>query len=284
MIARMKADFPVTYLCQQLDVSTSAFYDWSVSRTTATNRRRDELTELVIEEFALSNNVSGYRKVAAAIHRRGQLVDRKTVAKIMSELGMMSPLAERTFKRAKRRETLVKDPADLLLRKFQSLVPGSILVGDITYVATREGWLYVATVIDLATRSVLGFATGNRQSTDLIVRAMTAARKSGLIVAGAIFHSDHGSQYRSKRFRNYCRRAGIHRSMGAKMQCWDNAAAETFFSKLKSERLDWITFTTRKAATAEVIDYITHFNTSRLHQTLGYKTPHEKLAELQLAA
>lgn len=280
----MKADFPVTYLCQKLGVSTSAFYDWSISHTTARNRRRDELTGMVLEEFALSHCVSGYRKVTAAIHRRGEPVDRKTIAAIMSELGLMSPMVERTFKRAKRREILGKDPADLLLRQFVSLVPGSILVGDITYVPTREGWLYVATVIDLATRAVLGFATGTRQTTGLIIRAMTAARKSGLIVPGAIFHSDHGAQYRSKRFRNYCRRAGIHRSMGAKMQCWDNAAAETFFSKLKTERLDWLTFTTREAAIAEVTDYITHFNTTRLHQSLGYLTPHEKLQELKLAA
>jgi putative transposase len=280
----MKADFPVTYLCQKLGVSTSAFYDWSISRSTAMNRRRDAVTGMVIEEFARSNNVSGYRKVTAAIHRRGQPVNRKTIAAIMSELGLMSPAVHRRFRRASRRRTLGKDPADLLLREFDSVVPGAILVGDITYVPTREGWLYVATVIDLATRAVLGFATGNRQTTSLIIRAMTTARKSGLIGPGAIFHTDHGTQYRSKQFSNYCRQAGIHRSMGARMQCWDNAAAESFFSKLKSERLDWITFTTRRAATREVTDYITHFNTARLHQTLGYKTPHEKLEELRPAA
>ena len=284
MIARLKADFPVSYLCRKLEVSTSAFYDWSQSRPTMTSRRRTVLTTMVIKEFARSNNVAGYRKVTAAIHRSGHPVDRKTIAAIMSGLGLMSPAAERQFRRSKRRAAAEKDPVDLLLREFESLIPGAILVGDITYVPTREGWLYVATVIDLASRTVLGFATGHRQTTDLIVRAMTAARKSGLIVPGAIFHSDHGTQYRSKRFTNYCRRAGIHRSMGARMQCWDNAAAESFFSKLKSERLDWLTFTTRRAAAAEVVDYIRHFNTARLHQTLGYKTPHEALDELRLAA
>ena len=193
MIARLKADFPVTYLCQKLGVSPSGFYDWAVARSTPMQRRRDELTVMVIEEFARSKNVSGYRKVAAAIHRRGQGVNRKTVASIMSGLGLMSPTAERQFRRLKRRAALVKDPDDLLLRQFESLVPGAILVGDITYVATREGWLYVATVIDLASRAVLGFATGKRQTTDLIIRAMTSARRSGLIVPGAIFHTDHGS-------------------------------------------------------------------------------------------
>ena len=284
MIAQLKADFPIVYLCEKLNVSTSAFYEWAISRTTATNRRRDEVTEMVIEEFAASNGVSGYRKVTAAIHRRGQAVDRKTVASIMAELGLMSPMVERAFRRARRRKSLTKDPVDLLSRDFESVVPGSILVGDITYVPTKEGWLYVATVIDLASRCVLGFATGNRQTTQLIVRAMTAARRSGLITTGAVFHSDHGTQYRSKQFTNYCRRNGIRRSMGARYECWDNAAAESFFSKLKAERLDWIRFDTRAAATTEVIDYISHFNNNRLHQTLGYKTPNEKLAELNLAA
>jgi putative transposase len=280
----MKADFPVTYLCSKMGVSTSAFYAWAVSHRTATTRRRDELTELVIEEFTASKGVAGYRKVTAAIHRQGGRVNRKTVASIMSEHGLMSPMARRQHRRAKRRAAAVKDPEDLLLRQFESLIPGAILVGDITYVPTREGWLYVATVIDLASRSVLGFATGKQQTTKLIVQAMTNARKGGLIVPGAIFHSDHGTQYRSRQFQNYCRRAGIRQSMGALMQCWDNAAAESFFSKLKAERLDWITFDTRQAATTEVTDYIEHFNTTRLHQTLGYKTPHETLEELRPAA
>jgi len=280
----MKAEYPVTYLCKKLGVSTSAFYVWAVSHTTATELRRTELITMVIEEFALSKNVSGYRKVTAALHRRGETVNRKTIATIMSDLGLMSPAAERQFRRAKIRAARGKDPSDLLRRNFVSLTPGSLLVGDITYVRTGEGWLYVATVIDLATRTVLGFACGSRQTSELIIRAMTAARRSGLITPGAVFHSDHGTQYRSKRFKNHCRRLGIRRSMGALMECWDNASAETFFSKLKSERLDWITFKTREAATIEVIDYINHFNTTRLHQALGYKTPHERLAELRIAA
>ena len=280
----MKADFPVTYLCQKFQVSTSAFYEWSISKTTATTKRRDDLTVLVIEKFGESHSSDGYRKVTAQIHRDGVAVNRKTVASIMSELGLMSPLAVRSFKRAKARKARVKDPADLLDRDFESLVPGSILVGDITYVPTKQGWLYVATVIDLASRSVLGHATGARQTTSLIVKAMNVARKSGLIRPGTVFHTDHGSQYRSKRFQNYCRRAGIRRSMGGRMECWDNACAETFFSKLKGERLDWLTFTTRDTAATEVESYIDHFNNHRLHQTLDYLTPTEKLHALNLAA
>lgn len=284
MIDRLRAEFPVTYLCRKLGVSTSGFYDWVAARPTATATRREELRVRVRDAFHASHQAAGYRKVTAALHRQGVPVNRKTVAGIMTELGLRSPAAQRAFRRAKLRAGRVKDPADLLVREFTSATPGTVLVGDITYVPTRQGWLYVATVIDLATRSVLGFATGARQGTDLVIRAMRTASHTGIIHPGAIFHTDHGTQYRSKRFANYCAANGIRRSMGARMQCWDNAAAETFFSKLKSERLDWIDFTTRHHATLEVTAYINHFNTERLHQHLDYTTPAETLARLQPAA
>jgi putative transposase len=284
MIAGLKADFPVEYLCAQLGVSVSGFYARAAGKNTARQARRDELTAAVITAFAVSNNVAGYRKVTAALRNNGICVNRKTVASIMQQLGLISPLAERAFKTASSRKARGKDPVDLLNRQFESLIPGAILVGDITYVATRQGWLYVATVIDLASRAVLGYATGSRMTTSLIIRAMEMAHRTGLIVAGSIFHSDHGTQYRSKKFKKYCGQHGIHRSMGAKMQCWDNAAAETFFSKLKNERLSFLTFTTRAAAKAEVIDYIDHFNNVRLHQCLDYQTPAWKLAEMTNAA
>lgn len=284
MIDRLRAEFPVTYLCRKLGVSTSGFYDWVADRVTQSAARREALSLRVQDAFQASHQAAGYRKVTAALHRQGVPVNRKTVAGIMAELGLRSPAALRAFRRAKSRAARGKDPADLVRREFTAPVPGTVLVGDITYVHTQQGWLYVATVIDLATRSVLGFATGARQGTDLVIRAMRTASHTGIIHPGAIFHTDHGTQYRSKRFANYCAANGIRRSMGARMQCWDNAAAETFFSKLKSERLDWIDFTTRHHATLEVTAYINHFNTERLHQHLDYTTPAETLARLQPTA
>lgn len=284
MISRLKAHFPVSYLCKKFGISRSSFYEWVSRDTTPTETRRDVLTAQVITAFARSRGAAGYRKVTAALAREGFQADRKTVAGIMNSLGLISPAAERAFKVANRRSKRVLDPVDLLLRDFSSLTPGTIMVGDITYVRTHEGWLYVATVIDLASRSVLGHASGATMTHRLITRAMQKAIDTGHVKPGAIFHSDHGSQYRSKKFRRFCGKNGITQSMGAKMECWDNAAAETFFSKLKTERLNWLTFTTRKAAATEVDSYITHFNTARLHQTLGYATPAEKLEELTLAA
>jgi putative transposase len=284
LITRLKADFPVSYLCQQLGVSRSGFYEQVDRGSSLTSRRNDAVTAQVICAFAASNRVAGHRKITAALARGGTAVDRKTVAGIMRRLGLISPAVQRAFRVAHRRSNRAADPADLLLRDFGSLTAGAILVGDITQVPTQEGWLYVAIVIDLASRAVLGFATGSRMTAQLIIRAMQMAVQTGYVKPGTVFHSDHGSQYRSKRFAKFCGRHGMLRSMGAKMQCWDNAAAETFFSKLKTERLHWRTFTTRRAARLEVIDYIEHFNTDRLHQSLGYTTPAERLATLTLAA
>jgi putative transposase len=277
----LKAQFPVAFLCQRLGVSRSGYYAWTTP--SAAKTRRSDLMVEIIDAFTGSGRVDGYRKVTAALHRKAIRVNRKTVARQMRLLGLLSPAAERQFRRAKTRAARCDDPMDLLDRDFASIVPGRVLVGDITYVPTREGWLYLATVIDLATRMVLGHATGSRQTAGLVIRALRNARATGLVPVGAIFHSDPGVQYRSKAFARECG-AGIRRSMGARFQCWDNAVAETFFSKLKTERLDWLTFPSRRAAAIEVDDYVQHFNTTRLHQALGYRTPAERLTELQTAA
>ena len=284
MITRLKAQFPVAFLCDRLGVSRSAYYEAAAATPGQRAVRRGALTAEIIDAFAQSNQVDGYRKVTAELRRRGVHVNKKTVNGIMTGLGLISPAAARHFKVAKRRAARTADPVDLLKRDFSCLTVGQILVGDITYVRTDEGWLYVATVIDLASRSVLGYATGSRQTAGLIIRALRNAHATALVQVRAIFHSDHGVQYRSKKFVRECGKLGIRRSMGAKFQCWDNAVAESFFSKLKTERLDWVDFRTRRAAKAEVDKYIIHFNTKRLHQALGYKTPSERVEELRLAA
>jgi putative transposase len=277
----LKAQFPVAFLCHRLGVSRSGYYAWTTPSAAAA--KRSDLMIEIIDAFTASGRVDGYRKVTAALHRKAIPVNRKTVARHMRLLGLLSPGAKRQFRRVETRARRATDPTDLLNRDFSSTTPGRILVGDITYVPTRQGWLYLATVIDLASRMVLGHATGTRQSANLVVRALRNARATGLVPAGAIFHSDHGVQYRSKAFARECG-TGIRRSMGARFQCWDNAVAESFFSKLKTERLDWLTFTTRQAAATEIGNYVQHFNTTRLHQSLGYQTPTERLTELQTAA
>lgn len=276
MITRLKAEFPVSFMCAQLGVSRSAYYEWT--RPSPSQQAWTELVLQVEDVFASTGCVDGYRKVAAMLRRRGIVRDPKTIARLMRTHGMVGHVARRQFARAQQRQNRPADPPDLLGRAFVSAEPGEVLVSDITYVATGQGWLFVAVVIDVATRMVLGHASGKSQTAALVIRAFNGARATGLIAPDAIFHSDHGVQYRSRAFAQACGHR-IRRSMGARYECWDNAVAESFFSKLKAERLDRVAFLTRRDAAAAVDDYIAHFNNHRLHQSLNYDTPAERLSK-----
>jgi putative transposase len=281
MIDRLKADFPVSYLCIKLGVSPAGYYAWRGRPISLREQRRWSLSARVLGLFVASERADGHRKITASLHAEQIGVNRKTVAEIMQDLGIMPPSAEAAFRKAAARARVSEDPRDLLERDFSShLKPGAATVGDITYVATSQGWVFVATVIDLASRKVLGWAAGKRQTAELVIRAMRNAIATGLVKEGSIFHTDHGSQYRSKRFAKFCATHGIQRSMGRRYECWDNAVAESFFSKMKGERLNWMKFLTRQAAIHEVARYIRYFNTQRRHQTLGYSTPDQTLARL----
>ena len=284
MIDRMKADFPIVYLCQKLMVSESGFHAWRGRPVSDRERKRAEVDLATLTVFRKSGRAAGHRKITETIAKEhGIRVDRKTVLAGMRRMGLMPPAAEAAFRRHQARQRLETDPPDLLQRRFgpELWKPGEALVGDITYVKTGQGWLYVATVIDLATRKVFGWASGKRQTTQLIVTAMRRAISTGLVKAGVIFHSDHGVQYRSKRYTRYCARHAIVRSMGANFECWDNAVAESFFSRLKNERLTWVHFENRSEAIREVAHYIRYWNTRRRHQSLDYDTPDEALAKRQ---
>lgn len=281
MIDGLKADFGIKYLCGKLGVSESGYHARQSRPLSARESRRWQTTSRVLGAFVQSGRADGHRKIAATLRADGYSVNDKTVLAVMRDLGVMPPAARAAYRKAAARARRTPDPADLVQRRFNDTIrPGTVLVGDITYVATAEGWLYLATVIDLATRMVIGWATGKRQTAELVVAAMKRAQATGHVQPGAIFHSDHGTQYRSKRFARFCTRHGIRRSMGENFECWDNAVAESFFSKIKNERLRWLQLTTRRHATREIADYIEHFNTTRRHQTLGYATPAETMTRL----
>ena len=174
---------------------------------------------------------------------------------------------------------------DLIGRDFTAVTPGTRLVGDITYLNTGEGWLYLATVIDLATRMVTGWQLASHMRTSLVTDALAMAVSHGHVARGAVFHSDKGAQYTSAEFTRFCQANGIRTSVGRTGVCWDNAAAESFFAALKNERYYRQIFPSRARARFAVADYIEVFyNRQRLHSTLGYRTPAEVLTELQNAA
>lgn len=267
-----------------LDVPRSSFYAWRARVETPTAARRRELAEHVRQAFEAGRGAYGCRRVAATLNRDGIPVSVGTVADLMRELGLKACQPKGYRRTTVPGEQPVCSP-DLIDRDFTSERPGERLVGDITYLKTGEGWLYLATVIDLCTRMVVGWQLADHMRTSLIVDALAMAADAGHVPPGAVFHSDRGAQYTSNEFSLFCKRISVRASMGRTGVCWDNAAAESFFAALKNEMYYRETFATRAKARFAVAEYIEIFyNRQRLHSTLGYQTPAEALTDYQTAA
>ena len=284
MIDAEKANYKIAWMCRLLGVPRSSFYAWRNKAETATAARRRELAAQVCRVFEAGRGAYGCRRVAAQLNRDGHPCSVGLAADLMRELGLRA-CQPRAYKRTTvPGEEPVTSP-DLIGRDFTAAVPGQRLVGDITYLRTGEGWLYLATVIDLATKMVTGWQLAAHMRTSLVTDALSMAIAHGHIQPGAIFHSDKGCQYTSAEFARYCQANGIHTSTGRTGACWDNAAAESFFGALKNEMYYRQTFPTRARARFAVAGYIEVFyNRRRLHSALGYRTPFEALTEFQTAA
>jgi putative transposase len=281
LIDAEKATYPVTFMCGLLGVPRSSFYAWRNRVESATAARRRELAEQVRQVFDAHSGRYGCRRVAAALNRDGYECSVGLVADLMRELGLRA-----CQPRAYKRTTVAGDQPvaspDLIGRNFTAAAPGQRLVGDITYLKTGEEWLYLATVIDLCTRMVVGWHLADHLRTSLVTDALQMAITHGHAPAGAAFHSDRGCQYTSREFTDFCSTNGIHTSVGRTGVCWDNAAAESFFAALKNEMYHRERFHTRAPARFAVAEYIEiYYNRRRLHSTLGYRTPAEALTDHQ---
>jgi putative transposase len=279
-----KANYKIAWMCRMLGVPRSSFYAWRNKAETATAARRRELAAQVRRVFEAGRGAYGCRRVAAQLNRDGHRCSVGLVADLMRELGLRA-CQPRAYKRTTvPGEKPVTSP-DLIGRDFTAPAPGQRLIGDITYLRTGEGWLYLATVIDLATRMVTGWQLADHMRTSLVTDALEMAITHGHTQPGAIFHSDKGAQYTSAEFARFCQPHSIRTSTGRTGVCWDNAAAESFFAALKNEMYHRQSFPRRAQARFAVADYIEVFyNRQRLHSTLGYRTPYEALTEFQAAA
>lgn len=264
-------------MCRQLGVARSSFYAWRdrAGTVTTTQARREALKPEIRRVFTFLRGVGGWRRVAAKLNDEGIVCSVGLVADLMREMGLAA-----VQKRAYKRTTIADDHAqvfeDHLDRNFdpEDYTPGQALVSDITYLRTGQGWLYLATIIDLATRMVVGWQLAEHMRTSLVIDALDMARTHGRIADDALVHSDHGTQYTSQKFTTYCAAAGITQSMGRTGVCWDNAVAETFFASLKNEMYHQQVFTTKARARMAVAEYIEVFyNRQRPHSSLGYRTP-----------
>ncbi|WP_406164425.1 IS3 family transposase [Streptomyces sp. NBC_00996] len=272
--------YSVEFMCGRLGVSRSGYYDWRARPETATGQRRDELKLLIEKAFDMSDSTYGHRRIQAQLHRWGVTAGLELVRRLMRELGL-EPCQPRPKRFSLTRAAAGQVP-DLVGRNFTADAPGEKLVGDITYIATGEGWLYLATVIDCCTKEVIGYAMDDHYQTPLISRAIRNAARNRNLSAGAIFHSDRGSNYMSAEFGKTLDRFGLRRSSGRTGICFDNAMAESFFGALKNERVSRVTYLTREAARQDITRYIEFwYNRKRLHSSVGYRPPREVHAEYE---
>lgn len=275
-IASEEGNYPISSMCRWARVSRSGFYEWAGRAPSATARRRATLTELVVFVFTDSDSTYGYRRVHAELARSGWHADPETIRKIMREQGLVA-CQPRPWRPV---TTIAGDAAglpDLLGRDFTATEPGQKLVGDITYIRTWQGWVYLATVLDCFSKKVLGYAMADHMRTELVTDALGMAARNGHIRRGiTIFHSDRGTQYMSDEFAKYAKQLGVTRSVGRTGVCYDNAWAESFNGTLKNERVNRTVYPTREHAQIDITRYIElRYNQKRLHSALGYQTPNE---------
>jgi transposase InsO family protein len=275
-----KYAYPVEFMCERLGVSKSGYYDWRRRPESATARRRGELKLLIRKAFDMSDSTYGHRRVHAQLARWGVMAGVELVRELMRRLGLV-PCQPRP-----RRWSLTDGTAgalpDLVGRDFTGAAPGEKLVGDITYIGTGEGWLYLATVLDCCTKEVVGYAMDDHYRTPLISRAIQNAARNRELVKGAIFHSDRGSNYMSAEFAGILHDLGLRQSAGRTGICFDNAMAESFFGALKNERVSRVNYATREEAQRDIIRYIEFwYNRKRLHSAVGYRPPREVHAEFE---
>jgi putative transposase len=270
----------VVQMCEWLGVSKSGFYDWRTRPESETAQWRELLKIKVKALFEANNAEYGYRRIHAALVRGGEVVDDETVRKYMRELGL-EPCQPKPWRRSLTEQDGAAGPIpDLVNRDFSADKPGEKMVGDITYIDTWEGWVYLATVIDCATRKIVGCAMDDNYKTPLISRAIEMAARNLDLPEEAIFHSDRGSNYTSAEYAKMLKALGIKQSVGRTGICYDNAMAESFNGVLKNELVYRTAYMTRKAAMDDIARWIElRYNRTRLHSTLGYRTPQEILDE-----
>jgi transposase InsO family protein len=277
----------IARMCTWLDVSKSGYYEWRSRPESATAKRREKLKLLIARAFDDSDGTYGYRRIWSQLARWGVRAGAELVRALMRELGLVA-CQPRPWRPQTTRQGAAGPIPDLVNRDFSAGTPGAKIVGDITYIPTWEGWLYLATAIDCATRKVIGWAMDDNYKTPLIVAAIEMAARSIDLPEEAIFHSDRGSNYTSGEFAAALERVGIRQSVGRTGICFDNSLAESFNAALKVERVHRTAYPTRKKAREDIARYIElRYNRTRLHSALAYRTPQEALDEYlnrQLAA
>ena len=266
-------DYPVNLMCKVLQVSVSAFYEDSKEPVRPRSRHRTNLTSIIEKIVMGSKRTYGIPRVHAVLQGMSVRCSKKTVAAILKE-NKWNAKTKRKFKVTTDSDHKMPIAENLLNRDFSPATANAVWAGDITYVRTTEGWLYLAVVMDLFSRKIVGWSMGRQMSRSLVIDAFRMAVMRRQPTRGLLFHSDKGSQYASADFRRVLWAAGARQSMSGTGACWDNAVVESFFKTLKTELVYQTTYATRQEAKLDIFSWIeVSYNKNRIHSTLGYKTP-----------
>jgi len=278
---RYGSGFEVRKMCRVLGVSRSGYYGYL---RRGLNRRHEENRSLLTkirEIWEWSRGVYGSPRITAELRAQGYRCGENRIARIMRANGIAS-FTRRRYKVTTRSDHKLPIAEDLVERDFTATVPNRLWVSDITYIWTWEGWLYLAAIMDVYNREIVGWTLYKRMTKELVVNALLKALEKRNPQPGLIFHSDRGSQYASHRVRRILNAWQIHQSMSSKGDCFDNAIMESFFSSLKKELVHLKTFHSRSQAKSYVFDYIEIFyNRQRRHSALNHKSPLEYYLENQ---
>lgn len=276
--------FPVAVTCRVLGVSRSGFYDWKAQPVSIRSERSVALRAKVREAFEASRRTYGSPRVRADLRAAGETVSEKTIAKLMREEGLVAR-AKKRFRATT--DSKHDDPIapNIVEREFVMEEKNETWVTDVTCIWTRTGWLFLAVLLDLFSRRVVGWATSSTNDRFLALDALREALAKRRPSPGLVHHSDRGSPYASDDYRQELKRFGIVASMSRKGDCWDNAVAESFFSTLKTELVGDRIYTSQDAATMAIGEYVDAFyNTTRRHSHLGYVSPIEFELRRQIEA
>lgn len=279
-----KANFPVGVLCEVLDVSRSGFYAWKKRPPSARAKADERLAVEVAAAHQRSRKRYGSPRVHRALRKKGIRVGRKRVERVMRANGIVGR-QKRRFRRTTDSNHQSPIAPNVLSRDFAPAAPNEAWAGDVTYIATDEGWCYLAVLLDLYSRRVIGWAMSPTNDTELALAALNRAVAARHVVPpGLVQHTDRGSPYASDDYRQALATYAMVQSMSRTGDCWDNAVSESFFATLRAELVDGERYSTRHAAEMSIGDYIDNFyNVERLHSHLDYVSPIEFELKTQVA-
>ena len=271
-------DFDLAQMCDVISVSVSGYRAWKRGGTPDRKRLTDaQLLALIRAIHAEVKHAYGSSRMTRALRKRGFAASETRVERLMRENGIRAR-HKRRFKATTDSKHKLPVAPNLLERNFTPEAPNQVWTADMTYIWTDEGWLYLAVVLDLFNREVVGWSLKPRMTSDIVCDALTMAWFRRKPAAGLIHHSDRGSQYASHAFQGKLKEYGMQCSMSRKGNCWDNAPTESFFNSLKNERVHGARYATRNEAKDDIFEYVEAFyNRKRLHSTLGYVAPQEYL-------